>query len=254
MSFVFKAPESGLGEGISAMGGILGQALQQRGQRGRERKTGTFLQEAIAKMGENPSPEQMMSVLGNVLAKGGSPELIAKFGDIYTQMERTAAPQRAEQQKATMQQMAAQQEAQNLQATIDEQVGLIKKGSIGSRIASPLAWLGISEGGQERAQFDTLALSLESKLKEALGKGQMSDARFKYLKDRLPSSTSTDRENIGKLKAIAKELNLDPSSIIELEKSYEAPEKGNVILKKGDKVLSFPPEVAEELLQQGWTR
>lgn len=76
-----------------------------------------------------------------------------------------------------------------------------------------------SEGREARGEFDTLALGLENIAKEMVGKGTMSQARFKYLTERLPSSSNTESKNRGILKAWKKILHLSEK---DFEKKYKS--------------------------------
>ena len=99
MPILVGAPESGLGEGISGLAGILGQALQARQGRQRQALTGNLLQQGLAQLGENPTAAQYGSVLSNALAQGASPEIIQQFGPVLQRFAETErkAPLKVEQ-------------------------------------------------------------------------------------------------------------------------------------------------------------
>lgn len=68
---------------------------------------------------------------------------------------------------------------------------IIKKGHTGLNIFNMIT----SEGRADRAALDTAALNLERLAADMVGKGTLSQQRFKYLKERLPSGFKTDAEN-----------------------------------------------------------
>ncbi len=57
---------------------------------------------------------------------------------------------------------------------------------------------------QKRAEFDTLAFSLEGFLREMSSKGQLPQSIFEALLERLPSPEKSERENKGRIDAIEK--------------------------------------------------
>ena len=80
MVFQVAAPESGLGRGIETLGGVLGQALGQRAQRGRERQTGTYLRQALAQGQDYPS------ILAQAIEQGADPNVVKSFIPLLEQI------------------------------------------------------------------------------------------------------------------------------------------------------------------------
>lgn len=113
-----------------------------------------------------------------------------------------------EQAKMQESQMREAHEMEKLNSTFNEMEDLVNQ-------TGPLKYLRnySPEIRENRQKFDSLALQLEQRGAEMVGKGTLSKPRFEFLKKRLPSSSKTKAANKGALDAWRK--------ILEVEKTQE---------------------------------
>jgi len=113
--------------------------------------------------------------------------------------------------------------------------------------------------GKERAQFEASKGSLIGDIKDRVNKGILSNQKFNYIKNELlPSHKDTQEVKIGKLKAVAKELNLDSSSLDEafpdIDEFVPSGQEGKVNpknwknRKKGEMVKMRAPDGSEDFV------
>jgi hypothetical protein len=145
----------GLSEGI---GTALSQLLQQKQQR----KQGTALAEYL-----------------------GKPELASQLAQLPLELQKEVAKSHfGKQQEFAM-------NKENAIRSIEEMRQIIDRGNTGKNYFTYLT----EEGRGDRAALDTAALNIERLAADMVGKGTLNQERFKYLKERLPSSSKTDAEN-----------------------------------------------------------
>lgn len=130
---------------------------------------------------------------------------------------------------------------EGLQSAVNDMTSLIES-------TGPLKQLSrLSPDVREKRQtFDTLAIALEKKAAEMVGKGALSQARFDFLMKTLPSSSKTQAANRGALKAWSKVLGVDFPETLEDESVSETIE-----LKKVEPGTSVTEEVVMELKRRG---
>ncbi len=84
MPILMNAPDSGMGQGISNVGQIIGQALQKRHERNQKQEVGTFLHEALSQV----QPSEYPSILSQAIAKGMPAAYIQALSPVMTQLTR----------------------------------------------------------------------------------------------------------------------------------------------------------------------
>lgn len=100
---------------------------------------------------------------------------------------------------------------------------------------------------EERGEFDTLGVQLESIFKDMVNKGTMSNSRFQFMLKNLPTSSDAPATQKGKLKAIAKMLELDLGNIgVGEQKPFMG---GKVKIRDPESGKIFYPSSAEEVNQ-----
>lgn len=150
--------------------------------------------------------DRLMSGLQN-FSQSASTEIPKFFGDrIQKEKQRSVykelgLPEEVSEFPESLQKELIQQvmgkKAQKQEAThaairsISDMRDIISKGNTGLNFLNMLT----EEGRGDRAALDTAALNLERLAADMVGKGTLSQQRFKFLKDRLPSGFKTDAEN-----------------------------------------------------------
>jgi hypothetical protein len=81
--------DSGLIEGINQASGAISKALQQRLETTKQKEGASILQQALADVGENPSPLQLQSAMNKAISMGASPELVNNAGTLYSTLQRS---------------------------------------------------------------------------------------------------------------------------------------------------------------------
>lgn len=150
----------------------------------------------------------------NKKKKAGVTTLLQQFGITPEQAEQIAASGIEAKDilaHGDKLQPQAQGGQQGLQEAFNEMGKLLSEDAAGIGI-SPLTAIGLNpKGSENRAYFDRLATRVESALLPLVSKGALSKERFQYILDQLPKSSDRQRVILGKLKGLAKDLNLDPS-------------------------------------------
>jgi len=109
----------------------------------------------------------------------------------------------------------------------------------------PLNMLTLDETKRgNRQEFDTLALELEKKAADMVGKGTLNKQRFEFLKSRLPSSSKTQSQNKSALKAWNRILGLNLPQ-------FEVKEKSNATqkIKKAEEGEALSLDLAKSFLE-----
>lgn len=167
--------------------GNISQGLQNRAQNQSD-------QRIIQSFDPNDSPMNQIQKFSR-LSRGKQDSL----SPLFQQMLKTQGQQQGPQQ----QQM---QEHEDISKTINSLVDTLAEGKVGlGNIFNKVT----AEGRESRAYYDELALGVERRLADMVGKGALSKTRFDYLKSKLPSSSDTDATNRGKLRSLAEEFKVD---------------------------------------------
>ncbi len=151
-----------------------------------------------------------------------------------------------------------EEEKVGVQKTFDRMANLLGQGRLGNPITTggPLN----RQRQEDMAEFDSLNIQLESIAKEMVSKGVLAKDRFKFMIDNLPNAANSDRENKGKLKAVAQILGLD---VKELNKELSSRKNIPKVFKSGpppaDKFngrIITNPETGERMQSNGseWMR
>lgn len=201
-----------LGEiiGSNLQSGMEAGFKQQMEQAAQQRKASRF-REALDSIHGMPLTDQI-AVYGAM-----GPE----FADVAKQMTSTAIDEKQSALKReheitlaeTKKKSDSKQDQVDLQDTFNQQAALLNSGKVGM----PIPFFGSNPiWGDVRAaksEFDGLNIALESKLKDMVNKGQMSNARFQFMLKNLPKAGDSEETNRGKMMAIARELKLDISAL-----------------------------------------
>lgn len=116
----------------------------------------------------------------------------------------------AHAEKLTPQGQQRQDQTQNV---FNEMASLLASNAPGIGIA-PFTAIGTSpKGAENRAYFDTMRARFEAALLPLVNKGALSKERFNYILSNIPKASDRQRVIYGKLKALANDLNLDPSAL-----------------------------------------
>ena len=140
-------------------------------------------------------------------------------------MASTLATMYAGQEKERMQKQKQTQEQEIGQESFNRMAELLrsKKLGLGSKLK------GQAFGGKTAesvGEFGSLSGALESMLVDRVSRGTLSNARFKYITETLlPKPNDRDATIRGKLKGLARELDLDPSVLEGKMKKEGAAEK-----------------------------
>jgi len=185
-----QALGSGVGQGLSQ--GISGR-LQEHLQARKNRSALEGLSPMFKELGFD---EGQLKTLVN---SGISPEIM------ISAMKANASIQKAK--------AGAEDQKKIAQDAFNRQSELLKKGNIGLGSKYKAVLLG-GEAAEDVGEFESLGGSMESMLKDKVSKGVLSQARFKYIIETLlPKANDRDRTIRGKLKALAQQLDLDPSAL-----------------------------------------
>lgn len=128
--------------------------------------------------GEKIKREKQKSVYKEL----GLPEEVGEFPEsLQKELIQQVLGKKAQKQEAT----------QAAIRSISDMRDIISRGNTGLNFLNMIT----EEGRGDRAALDTAALNLERLAADMVGKGTLSQQRFKYLKERLPSGFKTDAEN-----------------------------------------------------------
>ena len=149
-----------------------------------------------------------------LLHSGEKPEEAERLSKVYSV------------QSANARGKALDKEAENtksqkvLQSTFDRIIELVPKSGVTLNAKSYLG----GESAKTAGELKALGASLESEMKDRVSKGTLSNDRFAYLLSILPQPGESQNTMIGKLKGIAKDLELDTTQLNALE-GGKKPEK-----------------------------
>lgn len=165
----------------------------------------------------------MVQILPNVRKPSFSQSLGqalgAGIGSGISSASQFAQQMALQKQKSKLDQKIQLEEVKsNALRSIEDMRDIISRGKTGWNIFNMLT----PEGRADRAALDTSALNLERLAADMVGRGTLSQTRFNYLKERLPSSYKTDAENQAILDEWKKILGGDTES---LEDEKEKPSK-----------------------------
>jgi hypothetical protein len=140
-----------------------------------------------------------------------TPEKIMAIHQIDPSMAANMARLYQGQERERMASKKAQQESAIGQDSFDRMAELLKskKLGVGSKLKGQVFG---GETAEAVGEFESLTGALESMLVDRVSRGTLSNTRFKYITETLlPKPTDRQATIKGKMKALARELNLDPS-------------------------------------------
>jgi hypothetical protein len=226
----------------TALGGLAGNVAQGFQQRAAQSRDQDILNQLLSQ--QNASPLQQIKSFSSL-----SPQAQQSLTPIFTHfldMQKVQGVQQAEQAEKKQ---AEAQEHEDISELINEASDEVAKGRLGVGITK-LNKL-TSKGRESRAYFDELALGIEKRLANMVGKGALSVPRFEYLKKNLPSSNNTDATNRGKLRALAKEFKVDIQKGIAKESKLGSESQGKVVISPSGKRVVIPESELEAALAAG---
>jgi|SRR5665213_2871004 len=157
-----------------------------------------------------------------------------------------------------------QQAAQQSTQTVFNEMSALLAGNAPGIGVSPLTKVGLNRKGVEnRAYFDTMRARFEATLLPLVNKGALSKARFDYILSNIPKASDSQRAIYGKLKALSKDLNLDPSALEAVpfkeedasgmssnkipKSSFQKPSSGNVLVRSPEgEIVEVPRSEAKK--------
>ena len=211
-----------LGSGISeGIGASLNQMLQQKQSRSQLKGLTPLLQQAGLDERQ----------INEVVSSGLDPKIVAQSAQNLIRTK-GAEDIKSEQQKRIT------------QDSFDRMAELLKGKNLG--LGSKIIGYARPKVAEDVAEFESLNGALESALVERVNKGTLSNTRFKYITETLLPKP-TDREAVirGKLKALAKELDLDPSVLIGESKEGVSEESESEEIFGGGKIELTNPKTGE---------
>lgn len=231
-------------QGIPSFGGGLGQALggglsqgigmalsQMLEQKQQDRKTKALF-DALG-LGSNQEVNQPSGIQNQGKQnQGGSLPQLTQEKILAASIQNPAlAPALGAIYKNQQKEAEKQQSIDTAQRSFDTMGEIFQRGNIG--LGSGLAISG--KTAEDVGEFETLSGALESLLKDQVNKGTLSNARFDYIVNKLLPKPTDPRARIkGKLRGLAKELNLKSPEF--LSEKHLDKEEAKEILKqaKGD--------------------
>lgn len=159
-----------------------------------------------------------------MLGSGLDPQLLANVGVALGQQKTARA-------KGEAKMKASEQDQRVGQESFDRMAELLKEGKLGLGSKT----LGKAFGGkraEDVGEFESLSGALEAMLVDRVSRGTLSNSRFKYITETLlPKPNDRDRTIKGKMKALARELDLDPS-VLGGESGSSKQESGDFVFMK----------------------
>lgn len=146
--------------------------------------------------------------------------------------------------------------------TIGNYLDLLKKGNIGMgevlKTTNP-------QVREDRANFDGLALGIESTLMPLVNKGTLAKPRFDFIMSRVPSAMDTKATIVGKLKALSSMFGVDFNDVYKNQSSDKTSPQSDSKQSSGEKIrivdpknpkksYLVPPEDAEKATKAGWKK
>lgn len=242
MAQFFQRPPSfgeKLGEALGGAIGNVGLGVVDRFQRQKDQRV---LDQLLTQPGS--SPVQQINAFSSLSPR--SQQSLTPLFTHFLDMQRVQGAQQAERAEK---QQAEVQEHEDISELINEASDELAKGKLGVGVAK-LNKL-TAKGRESRAYFDELALGIEKRLANMVGKGALSVPRFEYLKKNLPSSDNTDATNRGKLRALAKEFKVDIQKGAAQEKKLSSKSEGRVVISPSGKRVMIPENELEAALAAG---
>lgn len=186
----------------------------------------------------NMSPMEMLANYGRL-----SPEKQQAYTPVIQQFLKTNAIQESKERES---QSAHEDISQSVNSLIDK----LESGEVGKFNQ----WNQLfAKGRENRAYFDVLAVGIESRLAQMLGKGTLNQKRFDYLMGLLPKASNTDATNRGKLKAFVEEFKVNAKNP-EYRSSNDAQQEqsdGKYLVSPTGKRVFIPKDQVEAALKAG---
>jgi hypothetical protein len=171
-----------------------------------------------------------------------TPEKIIAASQIDPQMAATMSRlfQGQEKERMNKQKLAAENKVG--QESFNRMSELLRKGNLG--LGSELKGKAFGgETAEDVGEFSSLSGALESMLVDRVSRGTLSNARFKYITETLlPKPTDRQATIKGKMKALARELNLDPSVLLGKSKLEKGDGDGFVMMRDPSGVVRRIPK------------
>jgi len=155
------------------------------------------------------TPEKILA-----LEAAGEHQMASTLATIYSGQEK----ERAQKQKLAQEQKAGQD-------SFDRMAELLKSKELGlgSKVKGQVFG---GKTAEAVGEFESLSGALEAMLVDRVSRGTLSNARFKYITETLlPKPNDREATIRGKLKGLARELDLDPSVLEGKVKKEVSPEK-----------------------------
>lgn len=233
-----------LGPVLGQAVGNIGQGLQQGSQNKRD-------EQIIQSFDQTDSPINQIQKFAR-LSKAKQEAL----SPVFQQMIKTQGAQQGAQQQQV-------QEHEDISKTINSMVDVLSEGKVGlGNIFNKVT----AKGRENRAYYDELALGVERRLADMVGKGALSKTRFDYLKSKLPNSHDTDATNRGKLRALAQEFKVEiknPEFKKYLDEAKQSSPEGDVkgsadgltwVISPSGKKVQIPNDQVDAALSSGGKR
>jgi hypothetical protein len=186
----------------------------------------------LEKMATNPA---LMLALANK-----NPAMATQIQSMYGNL--------LKKREASAKETISPEKKERLTETVSEQLKKLKGGNIGL-VESGSKFS--SEAREDRAFFDNLSMEIEGLFAGMVGKGTLNKQRFEYLQKRLPNSKDTKAKTIGKLKAIAKEFNLDiPGLNGNKQSSAQQKDSGTQSFNVEGKTYNIPADQVEDFKKE----
>lgn len=227
MSFILPAPESGASRFMKGLESGFTQSFPQ----------------SISDMFKSHQKQKQLSqILGtsstkpDVFLEGSppsasgvgmeiTPEKILALHQVDPQLANTFASlyKGQEKQKQVGEQKA--QEKELGQRSFDQMANLLNSGRLGLGSKAKGALIG-GKTAESVGEFESLSGALESMLVDRVSRGTLSNARFKYITEiLLPKPNDRQATIRGKMKALARELDLDPGALLKKSSEEKAGDK-----------------------------
>lgn len=201
-----QALGGGISQGISAN---LQQMLEQKQQQQKMNSLLSALGIGSQRSQASQSSEDLSATLGKSSAtnEAAIPRLTQEQVLAGSIINPALAPALSSLYKTQQKEVEKEQSKEVAQDAFNRMNEIFERGNLG--LGSGLAITG--KTAEDVGEFETLGGALESLLKDQVSKGTLSNARFKYITERLlPKPTDSSSKIRGKLRGLAKELKLNP--------------------------------------------
>lgn len=179
-----------------------------------------------------------------------TPEKIFALQQLDPALASTMASLYKGTEKAKQSKMEEQEQRDISQKSFDRMSELLKGGKLGFG-SKARSFVGGGQTAEDVGEFESLSGALEAMLVDKVSRGTLSNARFKYITETLlPKPTDRQATIKGKMKALAKELNLNPDA---LERSMGKSSGSEFVLMKDPQgnVRRIPRNQAKAAQQAG---